>query len=126
MQCFAKKYGKHITGFSASARHRMMTYTWPGNVRELQHVVERAVILSDGAVVSEYVLFDRGRTWKPKEVHVHSLNLQEMEHFLIAKAMKQSGNNLSYASRLLGISRYTLYRKIAANKKAEQHDQSME
>ncbi len=44
---YSHKYKKEIEGFSREARQLLKQYNWPGNVRELQHVIERAVILSD-------------------------------------------------------------------------------
>ncbi|MCI0337646.1 MAG: sigma-54 dependent transcriptional regulator [Acidobacteria bacterium] len=40
---FAKKYGKHVYGFSSDALHKLCLYDWPGNVRELESVVGRAL-----------------------------------------------------------------------------------
>jgi DNA-binding NtrC family response regulator len=48
---YAMEFEKPMTDFSDSAMQAMMLYDWPGNVRELEHVVERAVVLSEGTVV---------------------------------------------------------------------------
>uniref|UniRef100_UPI0025951006 sigma-54-dependent transcriptional regulator n=1 Tax=uncultured Parabacteroides sp. TaxID=512312 RepID=UPI0025951006 len=47
LQRYSRKYKKEIEGFSGEAQQLLKQYHWPGNVRELQHVVERAVILSE-------------------------------------------------------------------------------
>jgi two-component system response regulator GlrR len=54
-QHFLKKYTsafkKSVTAFSDGALHTLMQYPWPGNVRELEHIIERAVVLSQGAII---------------------------------------------------------------------------
>ena len=47
-----KKLGKRVDGIAPALRERLRAYPWPGNVRELQNVIERAVIVSDGAVLA--------------------------------------------------------------------------
>jgi formate hydrogenlyase transcriptional activator len=49
---YARKLGKRIHGVSPSAMEALLAYPWPGNIRELQNVVERAVILASGNVLS--------------------------------------------------------------------------
>ncbi|HXF04284.1 MAG TPA: sigma-54 dependent transcriptional regulator [Blastocatellia bacterium] len=48
---YAAEFNKPVTDFSGDAMHRLMLYDWPGNVRELEHVVERAVVLSEQPVI---------------------------------------------------------------------------
>jgi formate hydrogenlyase transcriptional activator len=48
---FNKKLGKEIKQIAPEAMQRLINYDWPGNVRELQNVIERAAIVSDGAVL---------------------------------------------------------------------------
>jgi len=48
---FSKKFGKKIEGISQATVDRLSSYSWPGNIRELQNVIERAVIVSQGAVL---------------------------------------------------------------------------
>ncbi len=49
---FAKKFGRRIEGVSQSAMARLMAYPWPGNIRELQNIIERAVVLASGPVLT--------------------------------------------------------------------------
>ena len=49
---YARKLGKPTHGVSPSAMEALLAYPWPGNIRELQNVVERAVILARGNVLS--------------------------------------------------------------------------
>jgi len=46
---FAREMGSPVAGFSAEARAVLRAFAWPGNVRELRHVIEAAIVLSDGA-----------------------------------------------------------------------------
>ncbi len=48
---YAAKFSKQVMDFSADAMPALMLYDWPGNVRELEHIVERAVVLSEQAVI---------------------------------------------------------------------------
>ncbi len=48
---FARQVGKNLTGFDEDAARRLTEFDWPGNVRQLRNVVERAVILCDGATI---------------------------------------------------------------------------
>ena len=44
----SRRFGKHVEGVGADARAKLLAHDWPGNVRELRHVIERAVLLSEG------------------------------------------------------------------------------
>jgi DNA-binding NtrC family response regulator len=48
----AKRLGKRVTGIEQRAIDALLDYSWPGNVRELQNVIERAVILANGADIT--------------------------------------------------------------------------
>ncbi|MBV9959128.1 MAG: sigma-54-dependent Fis family transcriptional regulator [Acidobacteria bacterium] len=51
LSVYATKFQKSVQGFSAEAKQRLVMYDWPGNVRELEHVVERAVVLTDNELI---------------------------------------------------------------------------
>ena len=46
------RFGKRISGLAPAARTALRAYRWPGNVRELENVIERAVILSNGPLLT--------------------------------------------------------------------------
>jgi formate hydrogenlyase transcriptional activator len=48
---FAKRLGKKIQGVSIDTMDRLMKYSWPGNIRELQNLMERLVVVAEGAIV---------------------------------------------------------------------------
>ena len=106
---YTKKYGKENLSISNDALNKLRKFHWPGNIRELQHVVERAVIMSDGKTLRPYdfLLQDTNTTITGK-----NLNLEEIEKNTIAKALKKHNGNLSNAAKTLGLGRTTLYRKM--------------
>ncbi len=107
---YAKKYKKDIRNIAAAALRKLHEYNWPGNVRELQHAMERAVILASGYILSpdDFIL----KPAPSRKSRIENLNLEELEKKAIEKALTQSDGNMSQAADLLGISRFTLYRKI--------------
>jgi DNA-binding NtrC family response regulator len=111
VQKYAGKYKKHIQGISTEAKAKLESYSWPGNVRELQNAVERAVILSseDLLSASDFLLKP---TEIPRKDGSETFNLEQIEQEAIEKALKLSEGNISKAAELLGITRYTLYRKM--------------
>ena len=52
LQQLEVRYGRRLGRFASADMERLVSYPWPGNVRELQNLVERAALLSDGAVIS--------------------------------------------------------------------------
>ncbi|MEO5740239.1 MAG: sigma 54-interacting transcriptional regulator, partial [Vicinamibacterales bacterium] len=48
---YAAQHGKSVMSFHADAMRALVNFAWPGNVRELQHVIERAVILTQGSLI---------------------------------------------------------------------------
>jgi two-component system response regulator AtoC len=103
------------------ALQRLMIYDWPGNVRELEHTVERAVVLSQGGVITaDHLAMDVDR-----EIAIIDLNQQltngntlsqvvaatEMRY--IQRALLRSDGNRHGAARLLGTDIATLEKKLA-------------
>lgn len=102
---------KEIDGFSREARQLLKQYHWPDNVRELQHVIERAVILSDGSKLQydDFMLRISTSTRREKE---DRFNLEELEKQTIRQALIHCAGNQTQAAGLLGITRTSLYRRI--------------
>ena len=104
---YATKYGKKITTVPEHTMRTLVRYSWPGNVRELQHVVERAVILTQGAVLEIGDWFAEPDPAKPP----HIATLEEVERAHVVKALEQTGWRVSGekgAARLLGLPPTTL------------------
>lgn len=110
LERYSKKYKKDIRNISVPAMKKLREYNWPGNVRELQHAIERAVILASGFTLTsdDFIL----KATASRKSKAENLNLDQLEKEAIEKALMQSGGNMNRAAELLGISRFTLYRKI--------------
>lgn len=108
---YCRKYKKEIEGFSREAHQLLKQYSWPGNVRELQHVIERAVILSDQKRL-QYDDFMLRITTPPAHEKEDKFNLEEIEKNTIQDALYHCSGNLTQAAELLGITRTSLYRRL--------------
>ena len=96
---------------SADAMHALLSHGWPGNVRELEHVIERAVLLAAGDELAVEDLALRGRGDAPR---LEEMTLEQVERYLIERALATQGGNVSEAARVLGLSRSALYRRLAS------------
>jgi len=106
----AKRYRKYLSGFDAAAMRLMMSYPWPGNIRELDHSVERSVLMAAANQVREG---DLGLQPKGKSIsRLEEMSLEEVELFLIRKALARHEGNVSRAADTLGLSRSALYRRL--------------
>ena len=107
---YAKKLSKSVTDFTAEALELLSGYRWPGNVRELENVIERAVIVCEAATIgAEDISISSYEAVAGMSVNP---SLEEMEKAYILRVLKETGNNQSRASQLLGIDRKTLYLKL--------------
>ncbi len=116
---FAQRNRKSIKGFLPQALDAMLRYSWQGNVRELENVVERAVILCQGDMISENELPNSvtnissvAMTSKPQECSLSGLSLDEVECLAITQTLEAVEDNKSEAARRLGITRATLHNKL--------------
>jgi DNA-binding NtrC family response regulator len=109
LRTHAQRYRKRLAGFDSTAMKSLLAYLWPGNVRELDHVIERAVLMAQQA---EIRVSDLGLRGAPEsQTRLEEMSLEEVEAFLIRKAMARYGN-VSNAARALGLSRSALYRRL--------------
>ena len=107
----AQRYRKSITGFDPAALQALLQHRWPGNVRELDHAVERAVLMAGGNVIHAADLWLRRSDEGDVASRLEDLSLEEVEGFLIHKAMARYGT-VTDAARALGLSRSALYRRL--------------
>jgi len=106
----AQRYRKRIGGFDRAALQLMLEHPWQGNVRELNHVIERAVLMAQDSQIKPADLALRsGRDVSPR---LEDMSIEEVEAFLIKKALARYNGNVSHAANALGLSRSALYRRL--------------
>jgi len=112
---YGARYGKDIKVISDRALELLCGAQWPGNVRELENVISRAVIMEESASLSDIALPEEIKTTKQSSTgntDLPVMRLNEMEQFMIKKALIATGNNKARAAQLLGIDSSTLWRKM--------------
>ncbi len=108
IQQTARRFGLPQPELSADAIAALRAYPWPGNVRELAHLVERAVLLSNGEPITASILMLEVRAPVPDSAPQRPQTLLEAEAEMIRQALEQAGGNISQAARRLGLTRMTL------------------
>jgi DNA-binding NtrC family response regulator len=106
----AQRYRKNLTGYEPAALQALLDHPWPGNIRELDHAVERGVLMAQGTLIRTGELglrIDRDATSR-----IEDMSLEDVEGFLIKKAMARFDGNVSQAAKALGLSRSALYRRL--------------
>jgi DNA-binding NtrC family response regulator len=112
LQTFATKYHKNIGQINTGAKKMLLQYEWPGNIRELQHVVERAIIMTDGVEISVEDLQLSPQKFGNQSTLNTDMPLDEMEKLMVNKAIEKHKGNISRAATELGLTRAALYRRI--------------
>ena len=122
---FAEKYHRPLTGIAPEAAELLKTQRWSGNIRELQNCIEKAVILSEGTVLTAKDLQIDARSGSG--MTGNGSGMTEIvtpgltgglprggaeEERLVREAMERCNGNISAAAKLLGVSRPTLYAKL--------------
>lgn len=108
---YADRASKRIRGFSRAALDRMNAHDWPGNVRELINRVHRAVVMCEGRLITPG---DLGLERRAASRGLHRLedSREQAEQHAIRDALIRN-RTISRASAELGVSRMTLYRRMA-------------
>ena len=105
-----ERYRKQVGGFDESARERLLRHRFPGNIRELDHIVERAVLMTQDRQIRAA---DLGlATGGGESRNVEEMSLEEVEAFLIKKALARNDGNARKAAEALGLSRSAFYRRL--------------
>jgi DNA-binding NtrC family response regulator len=106
----ARRYRKDLEGFDAAAMQAMLDHPWQGNVRELNHVVERSVLMAGDKCIRLQDLALRPASHG--QARLEDMSLEDVEAFLIKKALGRYAGNVSQAANALGLSRSALYRRL--------------
>ncbi|MEJ0001268.1 MAG: sigma-54 dependent transcriptional regulator [Verrucomicrobiota bacterium] len=137
LQRFCNKMSKPLLTIQSEAYDTLLRYHWPGNVRQLQNVIERAVVLAQGSMITRRNLpheIVHATAYEPHATQAgqfttpdlaeappqparlltdsQSLNLAEREKAALMAALDQCNGNKKKAAELLGIHRPTLYTKL--------------
>ncbi len=110
IKVYSTKYFKPELTLDEKAMSKLLNYSFPGNVRELQYTIERAVIMSENAVLQpKDLVFSPIETQPAIE---YDLNLSELEKNAILQVIQKHNGNISRAAKELGITRTSLYRRL--------------
>ncbi|MBI5026615.1 MAG: sigma-54-dependent Fis family transcriptional regulator [Nitrospirae bacterium] len=117
---FSEENKKPIKGVDASAMSLLLDYPWPGNVRELRNIIERAVVLCTGDVITPQCLPEKFQSestrteeaGEARELPPLRVSVNEFEKNLIMRAYDANQKNKEATAKALGIDLVTLYRKF--------------
>ena len=118
---FVKKLGKDlgspVQSISDAAIERLLGYHWPGNVRELENVLERSMVLANGAVLEAGdVKLDTApaaRFTVADNFLPEGTTLDQYEQSIIREALRRANGNKSQAARMLGLTRNALRYRLS-------------
>jgi DNA-binding NtrC family response regulator len=119
---FLKKHTRNtsrlITGLAPETKKLMNEYSWPGNVRQLESAIERAILLSEGDLITPEDLPTEVRqevgpaSEGAFKLPAEGINFEDVERNLITQAMEQTDYNITKAAKLLGLTFRTLQYRL--------------
>lgn len=122
---YNRLFGKNITHVEPDFMRELLLYDWKGNVRELKNIFERCFLFCQGNSLEKHVELRRmnwkedTRTGEPfclKDLKEGPISLDQevamLEQIYMDQALQLSGNNLTKAAALLGITRFSMRRKL--------------
>jgi DNA-binding NtrC family response regulator len=119
LQAASRNFSKNVRGVSRDVQKLFLKYNWPGNIRELANVLESAAMLCKKDFVDVGNLPKYLRDYIPPQGAVafagrgHLSSLDDLEKDYITYLLKVAKGNLRQTAKILGISRTTLYNKLA-------------
>ena len=133
LEIFKKKNNKDVKGFTQEALEVMLRYPWPRNVRQLENAIERAVVLTKGEMIVpgdlppeilQAMAGPAGENAALMDEKTISISLgtplEIIEKRIIEETLRHSRGDKNVASKILGISARTIYRKMEEEKKDEE------
>jgi len=118
VQHFIEKYtrlaGKKVKGITPEALDQLQKLDWPGNVRELENVIERAVVLATGDLITQADIPPAGedQDGHPPIPFRVGQALADLEREAIQRTLRATGGDKDAAAKILGIGVATLYRRL--------------
>ena len=114
LKMYASKYRRSVRAISDEALKELEIRHWSGNVRELQNCIEKAVILSDGELLTaeDLNLPPLSAENAAEQNAREASTLMDVEEKTIREAIEKFDGNMSLVAKNLGISRPTLYNKL--------------
>src|SRR5829696_1681624 len=119
---FLKKHTKNtsrlVSGLTPETKKLMNEYSWPGNVRQLESAIERAILLSEGDLITaeDLPMEVRQEVGPASEgafkLPAEGINFEDVERNLITQAMEQTDYNITKAAKLLGLTFRTLQYRL--------------
>ena len=119
---FNAKYDKAVKGIDEASLAFLTAHNWPGNVRELRNTVERAMVASDGPVISVKALPNAPgaeprpmveTTDDPDAIVLHlGTTLEDAEREVLLRTLASTSNNKTRAAEILGCTPKTLHNKL--------------
>jgi DNA-binding NtrC family response regulator len=112
---FSRINNKNIYDIDSDALEILLNYDWPGNVRQLENIIERAVVLCQGEIITAQHLPQKIKEGKKSlEINLEDkkLNLYEIEKNIILKILQEENFNQTRTAERLGISRKQLRTKM--------------
>jgi two-component system response regulator HydG len=122
VQTLGSRMGKGEPGIARDAREALLAHRWPGNIRELQNAVERALIVSDGGLLTaaHFAIVPRRPSPAPPAAPAVAAappdavgsSLPDLEKRLVVEALAAADGNKSRAAKRLGLTRAQLYTRL--------------
>jgi two-component system response regulator HydG len=109
---FCVRENKILT-VSDEVTKELQKYHWPGNIRQLKNIIERAVVLAKGNIITLEELPDELKSVKIKHDIQNDKTLKSLEAQTIVHTLQDCRGNKSKAAKILGISRKALYKKLS-------------
>ncbi|MBN4054137.1 sigma-54-dependent Fis family transcriptional regulator [Nitrospira defluvii] len=108
----ALKNGRSVTSIDPEALKVLEHQSWKGNIREFENMIERAILLTEGEIITpDHLLFSESILEK-RNSESHVKTIWEAERNLILETLAQVSSNRTHAARMLGISIRTLRNKL--------------
>jgi len=109
LEDIGRSFGRPPAGLTPDAKKALLAHDWPGNVRELHNALERAVILSDGGLITNQHL---SLHTERQAVTAETTDLTAVERQTIEQVMRELRGNKSKAAKRLGLTRTQLYGRL--------------